>query len=122
MECVFAPLRQRASNKSGGAGFLRLVLLEEREARFDDARKNLIVGLLCSGFLKSRKCRIGRSRTPAHRAAVHALVASAAADHDRAAVRTGRRVLLIQAGDAADARHRRAAAGRLGGRSTTTFC
>ena len=52
-------------------------------------------------------------RAAAHCAAVETLIASAAADHDRAAIGTGRRVLLVKAGDPADARHRRTPARRL---------
>src|SRR5437899_11432646 len=45
-------------------------------------------------------------RTPAHGAAVHALVTGTAANHDGAAVRTGRRILLVETRNTADAGHR----------------
>ena len=63
--------------------------------------------------LSPRSISFSLLRAAAHRAAVETLVASAAADHDRAAIGTGRRILLVKAGDAADARHRSAAARRL---------
>jgi hypothetical protein len=49
------------------------------------------------------------SRATADGTAVHALVAGAAADHDGTAIGTRRRILLIEAGDTADTRHRRSA-------------
>src|SRR5207247_9193652 len=55
-----------------------------------------------------------RLRTPAHGAAVHALIAGTAANHDGAAVRTGRRILLVQTRDTADAGHRGAPSWSLG--------
>src|SRR5687768_2987413 len=56
---------------------------------------------------------VSRLGAAAHRAAVHAFIAGAAADHDCAAIRAGRRILLVETRHAADGRHRRAAARRV---------
>ena len=45
-------------------------------------------------------------RAAAHGPAVHAFVARPVSDHDRAAIRTRRGILLVKAGDAADRRRR----------------
>ena len=52
-------------------------------------------------------------RATADSTAVEALIASAAANHDGTAIRTRRRILLVKAGDTADAGHRRPAPRRL---------
>jgi hypothetical protein len=51
----------------------------------------------------------GISRATADSTAIQALVAGAATDHDGAAIGTGRRILLVETGDTANAGHGRPA-------------